>query len=259
MPKKYVREVGVEEDWDGEGEQGGGKVIESVESCGNVWEFCSVESSGFGNFGFEEFVRELGSVGVGGGGNLVVAGNEVGRDDGVGIPVEEGDEEDEDLKELKAVDEEEEDEGGMPKLEDEDSEAAEEEGGDEDDEEEGEEEVEMEFKKLAAVVRGEEWWEVMEKEAEEKKEEKMKKKKAKKQRKKVERQGRPRWIGALGIRGGNTGHREIGDMGNMGTRVGITIDSAAEESVCPESWGKGEFGTLNFGKAGRLDFRAANG
>ena len=105
----------------------------------------------------------------------------------------------------------------------------------------------------------EDWWEVMDKEADKKKEEKKMKAKTKKQRRKVERQGRPKFVGALGIRGGNTGHRDIGNMDNKGNRVGITIDSAAEESVCPEGWGKHEFGTLGFGKLGRMDFRAANG
>ena len=44
-----------------------------------------------------------------------------------------------------------------------------------------------------------------------------------------------------------------------GIRGGITVASAAEESVCPEEWGKDMFGTLGFGESGRMDFRAANG
>ena len=71
-------------------------------------------------------------------------------------------------------------------------------------------------------------------------------------------------MGALGIRGGNTGHKGLNrDISQVNKGGGasreITIDSAAEESVCPLSWGHREFGVMSFGKLGKLYFRAANG
>ena len=109
----------------------------------------------------------------------------------------------------------------------------------------------------------EEWWETMEKVEKKQKEEKKEKARRKKQKEKAAKAGKA--AAALGIRGGNTGHkgiyrRDILEVNRGGGAArGITIDSAAEESVCPPSWGHREFGLMGFGNLGKLDFRAANG
>ena len=100
-PKKHVREVGFGESVEGdvEGEEGVKEFgcVESWGSVGSVWDFCSVESSGFGGFGFggeEKFGRS----------------RERSRPCRWSGHSRGGDEDDEDLEELQAVDDEEEEE-----------------------------------------------------------------------------------------------------------------------------------------------------